>query len=105
MYEPTIKVKYKVTIDTRVITIAVEHGKYRIQWDCNTTIHMDTVEPDTIREVMSIQSGIYGVKIFLFRRAWTLIKRSRVKSKGRNPIPVKWVFKSMEEPDGLIRLN
>ena len=28
-----------------------------------------------------------------------------MKAKGRKPVPVKWVFKSKEEPDGLIHLD
>ena len=32
MHEPTIKDKYKVTRETRVIPIAVEHEGDRIQW-------------------------------------------------------------------------
>ena len=30
------------------------------------------------------------------------MKRSVVKAKGRKPVPVKWVFKSKEDTDGLI---
>ena len=38
-------------------------------------------------------------------KAWTLIKRSKVKRKGRKPVPMKWVFNSKEETDRLIRLK
>ena len=50
-------------------------------------------------------SAIYEVNNFLSRKAWIMIKRNTVKSKGIKPLPVKWVFKSKEEPDRLIRLK
>ena len=31
--------------------------------------------------------------------------RSAMKEKGRNLVPVKWLSKGKEYPDGLIRLN
>ena len=45
------------------------------------------------------------VNIFLSRKACITINRSKVKSKGRIPVPVKWVFKSKEEPYGRINLK
>ena len=39
------------------------------------------------------------------RKAWIMTKRSVVKAKGRNTVPVKWVFKSKEEAYELIRLK
>ena len=50
-------------------------------------------------------SAIYEVKKFLSRKEWIRINRSKVKSKGRNPVPVRWVFNSKEEPSGIIRLK
>ena len=41
----------------------------------------------------------------LSRMAWIPTKISFVKAKGRNPVPVKWVFKSKEEDSGLISLE
>ena len=32
MHEPVIKVKYKVTGNTRVVLIVMEHEEYEIQW-------------------------------------------------------------------------
>ena len=42
---------------------------------------------------------------FLSRKAWIPKKISVIKAKGRNPVPVKWIFKSKEEADGLICIN
>ena len=50
-------------------------------------------------------SAISEVNNFLSIKAWIPTKRSVVKSKIREPIPVKWVFKSKEKADGLIRLK
>ena len=50
-------------------------------------------------------STISEVKEFLSRKAWILTKRSVVKAKDRNTVPVKWVFKSKEEAYGLICLK
>ena len=50
-------------------------------------------------------SAISEVNNFLSRKAWIPTKRIVVKSKGRKPVPVKWVFKSKEEAGGLIRLK
>ena len=33
------------------------------------------------------------------------MKRSVVKAEGKNTVPVKWVFNSKEEEDGIIRLK
>ena len=33
------------------------------------------------------------------------MKKSKVKEKGRNPVPVNWVLKSREEPEVLICLK
>ena len=48
---------------------------------------------------------IYEVKRFLKIKAWIMFKKSRVKEKGIKKVPVKWVFISKEETDGLIRLK
>ena len=50
-------------------------------------------------------SAISEVNNFMSRNYWITKKRSVVKSKGRNPVPFKWVFKSKEEDDGLIHMN
>ena len=42
---------------------------------------------------------------FLSSKAWITTKKSIIKAKGRNPVPVKWVFKSKEKVDGLICLK
>ena len=47
-------------------------------------------------------SAIFEVNNFLPRKVQITTKRRVVKSEGRNTLPVKWVFKSKEEPDGLI---
>ena len=44
-------------------------------------------------------SAVSEINNFLSRKAWITIERSTVKSKGRNPAPANWVFKSKEEPD------
>ena len=36
---------------------------------------------------------IYELDNFLSIKAWIPTKRSTVKEKGRNPVPVKWEFK------------
>ena len=38
-------------------------------------------------------------------KAWIKTKRRTVKAKDIKPVPVEWVFKSKEEPDGLICLK
>ena len=50
-------------------------------------------------------SAIYEVKNFLSRKAWITIKKIILKAKGKKPVPVKWVFNSKEETDGLINLK
>ena len=50
-------------------------------------------------------SAISEVNNFLSRNTWVPIKKSKVKSKGINPVPVNFLFKSKEETDELIRLN
>ena len=50
-------------------------------------------------------SAILEVNNFLSRKAWILEKRSVVKSKGINPVPVKWVFKRKEQTGGLISIK
>ena len=42
---------------------------------------------------------------FLSRKVWFLTKRSNVKDKVREPVTVKWLFKSKEEAAGLINLK
>ena len=49
-------------------------------------------------------TAISGVKN-TSRKAWITIKRRKIKAKGINPVPVKWLFKSKEEPDGIICLK
>ena len=50
-------------------------------------------------------SAISEVNNFLSRNCWTLIKRSKVKSKYIKLVHVKWVFDIKEDPDGLIHLK
>ena len=50
-------------------------------------------------------SAISEVIHFLSRKAWIPINSSKVKSKGRNTVPVKWVLNGKEETDGLISLK
>ena len=50
-------------------------------------------------------SAISEVKQFLSRKAWIPTKRIVVKAKLRKPVPIKWLFKSKKEADGLIRLK
>ena len=44
-------------------------------------------------------SAISEVNNFISRKLWIPTKRSFVKAKGRNPVPVKWLFNGKEEPD------
>ena len=39
------------------------------------------------------------------RKAWIPTNRRRIKARGRNSVPIKWLFKSKEEPCVLIRLK
>ena len=71
---------------------------------------VDSGEPDTLKEAMTRPNGkfwkmsaILEVNNFLSRKAWILTKISVVKSKGRKPVPVKWVLKIKKEAEGLIR--
>ena len=50
-------------------------------------------------------SAISEVNNFLSSKAWIETKRSVVKVKDRNPVPIKWVFNITEESDGLIFLK
>ena len=50
-------------------------------------------------------SAILEVNIFLSSEAWITTNISVVKAKYRKPVPVKWVFKSNKEADGLISLK
>ena len=50
-------------------------------------------------------STIFEVNSFLSRKEWIQTKRCVEKARGRNLVPFKWLFKSKEEPDILIRLN
>ena len=50
-------------------------------------------------------SDIFEGNKFLSRKAWIIIKIIKVKSKGRELVPVNWVFKIKEEHDGLIHLK
>ena len=71
---------------------------------------MDEGEPETLKEAMTTSNGhlwkmsaISEVKNFLSRKAQIPIKKIISKAKGRNTVPVKCVFNSEEETDGLIR--
>ena len=101
MHDPIIEGVYKVTSDTIVILITVEQEEYKIQWACDTSISIDAVEPETLKESMSIpyvhlckMSAIYEVNGFMSINSWIPIKRSKVNAKGRDPLPLKRVFKS-----------
>ena len=50
-------------------------------------------------------SAISEVNKILSRKSWIPKKTSNLKSKGKKPVSVKWVFKSKEEADGLIDLK
>ena len=92
--------------------ITVEYKHNQIHWVCNTSISTDTGEPYILKEAMAIPNrhlwkmpAISEVNNFLSRKAWITIKRIKVKAKDINPVPVKWVFKSKKDTDGLIRLK
>ena len=62
---------------------------------------MDAVEPETLKEAMTRpnrhfwkMSAISEVKNLLSRNTLIPINRSKVKPKGMNLLPVKWVYKS-----------
>ena len=62
---------------------------------------MEDRDPGTLTEAMTRpnvhlweMSRISEVNNFLSRKAWVLMKISVVKYKGRNSVPVKWIFKS-----------
>ena len=100
MHDPLIEGNYKVTVDTRVIPI-VEHEYDKIRWTCIMYFSTDDGEPETLKKAMMRPNGnlckisaISEVNNFLSRNSWIPTKRSVVKTKGRNPVPVKWVFKS-----------
>ena len=76
------------------------------------SIYTDDVEPETLKEAMTRTNGhlwkmseTYEMNNFLSINEWILTKRSVVKAKDRKPVPVKWVFKIKEDPDGLIHLK
>ena len=76
------------------------------------SIYTDYVEPETLKEAMMRpninlfkMSAISEVENFLSRKACILTKISVVKYKSRNPVPIKWVFKSKEEAGGLFNLK
>ena len=50
-------------------------------------------------------SKIYEVNNFMSRKARIMIKIINIKSKGRKPVPFKWIFNSKKCPDGLIHLR
>ena len=50
-------------------------------------------------------SAISELNNFLSRNTWTTMNRSVMKAKVRKPVTYKWVFKSKEDPDGLIHLK
>ena len=50
-------------------------------------------------------SKIYEVNNFMSRKARIMIKIINIKSKGRKPVPFKWIFNSKKYPDGLIHLR
>ena len=111
MHEPVIEGNYKVTGDTRVILI-VKHKEDEIKWMCSIYISTEAGEPETLKESTTRPNGhlwkmsaIYEVNNFLSRKAWIPTKISAVKSKDGNPLHVKWIFKSKEDPDGLIHLK
>ena len=53
MHKPVIKGKYKVTRYKRVVLIVMEYKEDEIQWACNTSIYMDTGEPNILKEAMT----------------------------------------------------
>ena len=48
---------------------------------------------------------IAEVNNFIYRKAWVPRKLADVRSSGREPVPVKWVFKTKLEPNGTERLK
>ena len=56
MHDLVIEGNYKVTGDTRFITI-VEHEDDKIQWACSTSIYTDAGEPETLKEAMTRPNG------------------------------------------------
>ena len=56
MHNPVTERKYKVTGDTRVITI-VEHKEDEIQWMRSTSIYADAGEPETPKKAMTRPNG------------------------------------------------
>ena len=73
---------------------------------------MDAGEPKTLKEAVTRSnlhqwkmSAISEVKHFLSIKAQITITKIILKAKGINPVPVKCVFNSEEETDGLIRLK
>ena len=55
-YEPSIEGNYKVTGDTRVITI-VKNKNDKIQWACSKSISTDSGETETPKEAMTRPNG------------------------------------------------
>ena len=75
-------------------------------------IYTDSGEPKTLKDSMTSPNGhlwkmsvITELNHILSRNTWITTKRSVVIGKGRKPVPIEWVLKSMEEPDRLIRLK
>ena len=73
---------------------------------------MNEGDTETLKESISRPKGylctisdISEVSNFMSRHAWIIIKRSKLKAKGGNPLPVKWSLKNKEEPDKIIRLK
>ena len=100
IHKPDINGNYKLTGDTRVILI-VEKKDEEIQWKDSTSIYMNDGDPETLTEAMTRPNvhlwemlRISEVNNFLSRKAEVLMKISVGQYKGRNSVPVKWIFKS-----------
>ena len=57
MHEPVIEGRYKVTRDTKVVLVFVEHKEEEIQWACSTSISTDAGEPETLKGEMTRPNG------------------------------------------------
>ena len=50
-------------------------------------------------------SAVSKINNFISRKAWITIRRSTVKVKVSNAVPVKWVLNNKKDPDGSISSN
>ena len=86
-------------------------AKY-IEEEHNTPVSSDVGDPVTFTETLESKRGrlwklsiIAEVNNFLYSKAWIPRKLESVQATGRKPVPVKWVFNTKLEPEGLERLK